>query len=314
MPRPRPRPRPSDEPASIRRTDVSDPRSEFADLLASARVVVTELLEEGIEQFDATKTGAGKAADDAKASPSSSPSSPPSSSPPSSPSPSASVPVARSKPARASTPEATRAPAREANLPDPSLAWGPTPTLDAVEQTLGDCRRCELCQGRKRIVFGDGNPEADLLFVGEGPGQREDEQGLPFVGKAGELLTKMIENGLGIPRQTVYICNIVKCRPPNNRDPLPAEVEACRAFLDGQIAAVRPKVIVSLGRPAASLLLGRKVAISRERGTWHSYQGIPLMPTLHPAFVLRQYSEENRRAVWEDLKAAHARATTDGPA
>jgi len=217
-------------------------------------------------------------------------------------------------PARASTAEATRAPAREPNLPDPSLAWGPTPTLDAVEQTLGDCRRCELCQGRKRIVFGDGNPEADLLFVGEGPGQREDEQGLPFVGKAGELLTKMIENGLGIPRQTVYICNIVKCRPPNNRDPLPAEVEACRAFLDGQIAAVRPKVIVSLGRPAASLLLGRKVAISRERGTWHSYQGIPLMPTLHPAFVLRQYSEENRRAVWEDLKAAHARATTDGPA
>ena len=107
------------------------------------------------------------------------------------------------------------------------------------------------------------------------------------MGKAGELLTKMIENGLGIPRQTVYICNIVKCRPPSNRDPLPAEVEACRAFLDGQIAAVRPKVIVSLGRPAASLLLGRKVAISRERGTWHSYQGIPLMPTLHPAFVLR---------------------------
>jgi len=182
-----------------------------------------------------------------------------------------------------------------------------------VEAVLGACRRCALCQGRTRIVFGDGNPEADLLFVGEGPGQHEDLQGLPFVGKAGQLLTKMIESGLGIPRKSVYICNIVKCRPPNNRDPLPDEVEACRTFLDGQIAAVRPKVIVSLGRPAASLLLGRKVAISRERGRWQSYRGIPLMPTLHPAFVLRQYSEENRRAVWEDLKAAHAKVQAQGP-
>ena len=114
----------------------------------------------------------------------------------------------------------------------------------------------------------------------------------------------MIEKGLGIQRSEVYICNIVKCRPPNNRTPLDGEVAACRPFLDGQIAAVRPKVIVALGKPAASLLLGRNVAITKLRGTWHEVAGIPLMPTLHPAYILRQYTPENRRNVWEDLKAA----------
>jgi len=157
-------------------------------------------------------------------------------------------------------------------------------------------------------VFGDGNPDADLLFVGEGPGAEEDRRGLPFVGRAGELLTQMIEKGLEIPRSQVYICNIVKCRPPDNRTPLPDEVASCRPFLDGQIDAVRPRVIVALGKPAASLLLGRDVAITRVRGTWHEYRGIPLMPTLHPAYVLRQYSPENRRNVWSDLKAALARS------
>jgi len=191
-------------------------------------------------------------------------------------------------------------------------AWGDAPTLAAVREALGDCRRCPLCEGRQRIVFGDGNPDADLMFVGEGPGEQEDRQGLPFVGRAGELLTQMIEKGLEIPRSSVYICNIVKCRPPANRTPLPPEVNACRPFLDGQIDAVRPRVIVALGKPAASLLLGRDVAITRVRGTWQQYRGIPLMPTLHPAYVLRQYTPENRRSVWEDLKKALARARGEG--
>jgi DNA polymerase len=185
--------------------------------------------------------------------------------------------------------------------------WGASPTLEQVRDELGDCRRCGLCEGRNSIVFGSGNPNADLMFIGEGPGEQEDRTGLPFVGRAGDLLTLMIEKGIEIPRHEVYICNIVKCRPPNNRNPLPDEVAACRPFLDGQIDAVKPKVIVSLGKPAASLLLGRNVAITRERGTWQQYRGIPLMPTLHPAYVLRQYTDENRRHVWEDLKAAVAR-------
>lgn len=189
-----------------------------------------------------------------------------------------------------------------------AIDFGADPTLERVREVLGECTRCGLAGGRTKIVFGDGNPHADLLFVGEGPGEQEDLQGLPFVGRAGELLTRMIEKGLGIPRRDVYICNLVKCRPPNNRTPLASEVAACRPFLDGQIAAVGPRVIVALGKPATSLLLGRDVSITRLRGTWHEYRGIPLMPTFHPAFVLRQYTEENRRLVWQDLRAALARA------
>jgi len=189
---------------------------------------------------------------------------------------------------------------------------GPRPTLDEVRARLGDCRRCPLCEGRNQIVFGDGNPDADILFVGEGPGAEEDKRGLPFVGRAGELLTRMIERGLEIPRSEVYICNIVKCRPPGNREPAPNEIASCRPFLDQQIDAVAPKVIVALGRPATSVLLGRDVSITRVRGVWHEYRGIPVMPTFHPAFILRQYTEENRRLVWQDLKAALARAREEG--
>jgi len=185
--------------------------------------------------------------------------------------------------------------------------WPADPTLEQVRQALGECTRCRLCEGRTQIVFGDGNPRAELMFVGEGPGEQEDLRGIPFCGRAGELLTRMIEGGLGIPRSSVYICNIVKCRPPGNRTPLPDEVAACRPFLDGQIDAVRPRVIVALGKPATSLLLGREVAITRVRGQWSEYRGIPVMPTYHPAFVLRQYTPENRRLVWEDLKAALTR-------
>lgn len=179
--------------------------------------------------------------------------------------------------------------------------------LEAIRADLGDCRRCGLCERRKEIVFGEGAADARVVFVGEGPGEEEDKSGRPFVGRAGELLSKMIE-AVGWRREDVYICNIVKCRPPENRTPLPDEVSTCQPFLDGQIDAVRPRVIVALGKPAASLLLGRDVAITRIRGTWHEYRGIPLMPTLHPAYVLRQYSPENRGNVWSDLKAALARA------
>jgi DNA polymerase len=192
----------------------------------------------------------------------------------------------------------------------PALPLGDARTLEQVREHLGECTRCPLHAGRKKIVFGDGDPNAALMFVGEGPGEQEDLSGLPFVGRAGELLTQMIEAGLKIPRASVYIANVVKCRPPGNRTPLPSEVATCREFLDGQIDAIQPKVIVALGKPATSLLLGRDVSITRVRGTWHDYRGFPVMPTFHPAFLLRQYTPENRRLVWEDLKAALEKSKT----
>jgi uracil-DNA glycosylase family 4 len=242
--------------------------AETGSLLASVRATLRELAEEGVEQFDRSDD----AAFDLQ--------------------PRADAPAAREPdpgPARPQRERAARA-------------------LEDVRLELGECTRCPLCEGRNRIVFGDGNPDAALMFIGEGPGRDEDRRGLPFVGRAGELLTQMIERGLEIPRSEVYICNIVKCRPPNNRTPQADEVSTCKPFLDGQIDAVQPRTIVALGRPATSLLLGRDVSITRVRGTWHEYRGIPLMPTFHPAYLLRQYTNENRRAVWEDLKAALARS------
>jgi len=279
---------------------MSTGRGEVAELVASARAVLAELLEEGVDSFDVPEPVAGPSVKDSGQQPTRKLEPPPVVR--------LQTPTFRTSAEPASAPLAAHPPAAEKiDAEELAARWGPTPTLEAVRDVLGDCRRCGLCERRTQIVFGDGNPNADLLFVGEGPGEQEDLRGLPFVGKAGELLTNMIEKGLGIPRSEVYICNIVKCRPPKNRDPQPAEVNACRAFLDGQIAAVKPKAIVSLGKPAASLLLGRNVAITRERGTWQTYRDIPLMPTLHPAYLLRQYTNENRRAVWEDLKAAHGR-------
>ncbi len=260
-------------------------RSEARALVASAAALVRELVEEGVADFERrADPPAAREVPDAPISPASA------------------IRPARADAASAG-PAAPR-PGAVVRLP----REGARPSLEAVRSELGDCRRCGLCEGRQKIVFGDGNPDADILFVGEGPGEQEDRTGLPFVGRAGELLTQMIEKGMGIRRSDVYICNIVKCRPPGNRNPLPPEVSACRPFLDGQIAAVAPKVIVTLGKPAASLLLDREIAITRVRGTWQEYRGIPLMPTLHPAFVLRQYTAENRRAVWEDLKAALERS------
>jgi len=179
----------------------------------------------------------------------------------------------------------------------------PSSGLVGVREELGDCERCKLCETRQTIVFGSGNPNADLVFVGEGPGADEDAQGLPFVGRAGKKLTEIIEKGMLLDRnKDTYICNIVKCRPPGNRDPEKDEVEACKPFLIKQLKAIRPKVIVALGKPAASTLLGRTVPITKERGTWHEFEGMKLMLTYHPAYLLRAYTKENRQAVYDDMQ------------
>ncbi|QRK13971.1 uracil-DNA glycosylase [Archangium violaceum] len=183
--------------------------------------------------------------------------------------------------------------------PLPGVVDGERPTLDEIRRELGDCRRCKLCSGRKNIVFGSGNPRAELVFVGEGPGADEDVQGVPFVGAAGQLLTKMIE-AMGYRRDDVYICNVVKCRPPNNRNPEPDEVTACEPFLRAQLRAVQPKAIVALGKFAAQTLLRDSTPITRMRGNWREYEGIKLMPTFHPAYLLRQPAEKKK--AWEDLQ------------
>jgi len=176
----------------------------------------------------------------------------------------------------------------------------PRETLEKIREDLGDGHRCKLWNGRKTIVFGSGNPQAELLFVGEGPGADEDEQGLPFVGRAGQLLTQMIEKGLKIPRPKVYICNIIKCRPPGNRKPERDEIAACRQFVERQIDSVQPRAIVALGATAVETLLGTRQSMGSQRGRWHEFHGIPLMVTYHPAFLLR---DPNRKPdAWEDLK------------
>ncbi|MFQ5766577.1 MAG: uracil-DNA glycosylase family protein [Acidobacteriota bacterium] len=172
--------------------------------------------------------------------------------------------------------------------------------LAGIRKEMGDCQRCGLCEGRRQIVFGIGSPEARLMFIGEAPGQEEDRQGEPFVGRAGKLLDQMIAS-IGFRRQDVYIANIVKCRPPRNRNPQSQEIEACQGFLIAQIEAIRPEVIVTLGKFAVSTLLGEEVAITRARGQLRLYRNIPLMPTFHPAYLLRQYTQKNRRAVYNDL-------------
>jgi DNA polymerase len=181
----------------------------------------------------------------------------------------------------------------------------PRETLEAIREDLGDCQRCKLCKTRKTIVFGSGNPHAELVFVGEGPGADEDAQGLPFVGRAGQLLTEMIEKGMKIPRPDVYICNIVKCRPPENRKPEKDEVAACRQFVERQIDAIRPRVICALGATAAETMLETKESMGRLRGRWFEFRGIPLVVTYHPAFLLRDPTR--KRDTWEDLKLILAR-------
>lgn len=173
-----------------------------------------------------------------------------------------------------------------------------------ADEVIGNCTRCKLHRGRNKLVFGTGSPDASVVFVGEGPGADEDRVGEPFVGAAGQLLTKMIE-AMGLRRDDVYICNVVKCRPPNNRDPEPDEVDACEGFLREQLAIVRPKVIVGLGRHACHTLLRTQTPISRLRGQWHSYDGVDFMPTFHPSYLLREDrdpTKARKREAWSDLK------------
>jgi uracil-DNA glycosylase len=172
--------------------------------------------------------------------------------------------------------------------------------LEELRDRIGNCQRCKLHTGRTHLVFGEGSPEARLVFVGEGPGHDEDRVGRPFVGESGKLLTKIIENGMGLTRKDVYICNVVKCHPPKNRDPEKDEIESCIPFMREQLDIIGPEVICSLGRVAGQVLLGKTFKISAERGQWRSYQDTPLMPTFHPAYLLR--NPLAKREVWEDIK------------
>jgi DNA polymerase len=174
-------------------------------------------------------------------------------------------------------------------------------TLDQVAATIAGCRKCFLCEGRTRTVPGEGNPEARLMFVGEGPGQTEDETGRPFVGRAGELLTKMIE-AIELTRDQVFIANVVKCRPPQNRKPLPDEIAACAPYLERQIGLIRPAVLVALGATAAEAMLGVKRSLTDLRGRVHSYRGIPLVVTYHPAALLR--NPNWKKPTWDDIRIA----------
>lgn len=183
-------------------------------------------------------------------------------------------------------------------------AWGhknscPAETLEDVRMDLGDCRRCKLSERRKNIVFGAGNPNARLVFVGEGPGHEEDKRGEPFVGAAGRLLTKIIE-AMSFTREQVYICNIIKCRPPGNRNPMPDEIKACSPFLRRQISSIKPDFICALGTFAAQTLLETSVPISKLKGCFHDYMGIKVLPTYHPAYLLRNPGK--KRDVWEDMQ------------
>jgi len=218
------------------------------------------------------------------------------------------VPVpAATAPVPAPVPAAAAAPV----IPAPAVVLpGLAPdndTLARIQADIGDCQRCRLCQGRNKIVFGTGEPEARLVFVGEGPGADEDAQGIPFVGRAGQLLTQMIEGtaskeGIPIKRGDVYICNVVKCRPPENRTPLPDEMEICGQFLYRQLSVIRPKAICALGSTAAKALLGTKDGVTKLRGQWHKWRDLPVMVTYHPSYLLRPYNQNAKREAWEDLK------------
>lgn len=180
--------------------------------------------------------------------------------------------------------------------------------LAEIEQRVSVCTRCRLSEGRTRTVFGAGNPAAELMFIGEGPGAEEDKQGLPFVGRAGELLTRIVQ-AIEMRREDVYIANVVKCRPPGNRDPQPDEVIACRGYLERQIELIAPRVIVALGRIAAQTLLGNEDPIGRMRGRWFKVLGVPTMVTYHPAALLR--NPALKRPTWEDMQQVRDRLRGD---
>ena len=193
-----------------------------------------------------------------------------------------------------------------------TFSRGSSELLTAIREDIGECTRCKLhAQGRTQIVFGVGNPSADLMFVGEAPGADEDAQGIPFVGRAGQLLTKMIE-AMGLTRDEIYIANVLKCRPPGNRNPEPDEIATCKPFLFRQIASIQPKVVIALGAFAAKTLLETQDPISRLRGRVFDFRGAKLLPTFHPSFLLR--SPGYKREAWEDLKKAMALLGRDVPA
>jgi len=201
------------------------------------------------------------------------------------------------------------APVQAASKPTPDpeeekFSTSQSSGLNAVRDELGNCMRCKLHKNRTNIVFGEGNPNTILVFVGEGPGNEEDQQGRPFVGAAGQLLTDIIVKGMNLKRGDVYICNIVKCRPPDNRNPEPDEIDACEPFLIKQLQAIKPKVIVALGNIAAKTLLKTDKGITALRGTWRASHGIPLMPTFHPAYLLR--NPKDKALVWKDIQQVMA--------
>jgi DNA polymerase len=252
-------------------------------LLDSVRDYLEQLAEEGLEGLPATaptRAAAPKAAV-----------------------PAASVPARDGVSSRDAAAGAA-SPPRPASAPIEMLSRYPglekTATLEELRAFIGDCQRCKLAPLRTHLVFGVGNPEADLMFVGEAPGADEDARGEPFVGRAGQLLTDIIERGMGLRRADVYICNVIKCRPPDNRNPEADEVAACEPFLMRQIDLVQPRAIVALGTFAVQALLKVKTPISRLRGNWHEVRGVKLMPTFHPAYLLRSPGE--KRLVWQDIQ------------
>ena len=201
----------------------------------------------------------------------------------------------------------SKAAQRPVALPSAMAEAGATPhdqkheSLEKIRKSLGDCQHCKLAKGRTNLVFGAGNPQARLVFVGEGPGRDEDLQGEPFVGEAGQVLNRII-TAMGLKREEVYICNVIKCRPPGNRDPEADEIAACAPFLLRQLQSVHPEVIVALGRFATQTLLGTKEAISKLRGKFHDYHGVPVMPTYHPSYLLRNRADAGPFwEVWEDM-------------
>ncbi len=252
-------------------------------LLDSVRDYLEQLAEEGLEGLPATaptRAAAPKAAV-----------------------PAASVPAHDGVSSRDAAAGAA-SPPRPASAPIEMLSRYPglekTAKLEELRAFIGDCQRCKLAPLRTHLVFGIGNPEADLMFVGEAPGADEDVRGEPFVGRAGQLLTDIIERGMGLRRADVYICNVIKCRPPDNRNPEADEVAACEPFLMRQIDLVQPRAIVALGTFAVQALLKVKTPISRLRGNWHEVRGVKLMPTFHPAYLLRSPGE--KRWVWQDIQ------------
>ncbi len=173
--------------------------------------------------------------------------------------------------------------------------------LDELHNGIKNCQKCPLLKNRLNLVFGQGNPDTELMFIGEGPGEEEDRQGIPFVGRSGQLLDKIFK-AMKLDRTKIYIANIVKCRPPNNRNPKEDEIQNCLPYLEAQIDIIKPKVICVLGAVPFNVLLGKKLSITKNRGKWFEYRGIRLMPTFHPSYVLRNYTTETRGQVWNDMK------------